>query len=46
VLDVATPWTVNPDAFRSKSRNTPFAGRALTGRALLTLVAGKTAHDA
>jgi len=45
VLDAAAQWTVDPATFRSKSRNTPFAGRALTGRALLTLVAGKTVHD-
>ena len=46
VLDVTAEWTVAPAAFHSKSRNTPFAGRALTGRAVLTLVAGKIAHQA
>src|SRR2546426_12492124 len=46
VLDVAAPWTVDPAAFFSKSRNTPFAGRTLTGRAVLTLVGGKIVHDA
>jgi len=45
VLDLSAQWNVEPAAFHSKSRNTPFAGRALTGRALLTLVAGKTVHD-
>jgi dihydroorotase len=45
VLDPEAQWTVEPATFRSKSRNTPFAGRALTGRVLLTLVAGKTVHD-
>jgi dihydroorotase len=45
VLDASAQWNVEPAAFRSKSRNTPFAGRALTGRVLLTLVAGKTVHD-
>jgi len=44
VLDPAAQWTVDPTAFRSKSRNSPFAGRALAGRAVLTIVAGKTAH--
>jgi dihydroorotase len=33
VLDTASPWTVRPDEFYSKSRNTPFADRTLTGRA-------------
>ena len=45
VLDLGAKWTVDPAAFYSKSRNTPFAGRALTGRAILTLVAGAIAHD-
>jgi dihydroorotase len=45
VLDPAAQWTVEPASFHSKCRNTPFTGRALTGRALLTLVAGKTVHD-
>lgn len=46
VLDVAARWTVHPAEFFSKSRNTPFAGRALTGRAALTIVGGKVAHQA
>lgn len=46
VLDVTTPWTVDPARFHSKSRNTPFAGRRLTGLSLLTLVGGKVVHEA
>jgi dihydroorotase len=46
VLDPTARWTVDATAFSSKSRNTPFAGRALTGRAVLTLVGGKTVHPA
>jgi dihydroorotase len=45
VLDTAHPWTVDAAAFHSKSRNTPFAGRTLSGRAVLTLVAGKLVHE-
>src|SRR5437016_4392927 len=45
VLDPAAKWTVDPATFHSKSRNTPFTGRALTGRALLTIVAGAIIHD-
>ena len=45
VLDPEAHWTVEPAAFHSKSRNTPFAGRTLTGRAVLTLVAGVVVHD-
>jgi dihydroorotase len=46
VLDVTTPWTVDPARFYSKSRNSPFAGRSLWGRAVLTLVGGDIVHDA
>jgi dihydroorotase len=46
VLDIATPWTVDPARFQSKSRNSPFAGRSLSGRAVLTLVGGEIVHDA
>jgi dihydroorotase len=45
VLDVAARWSVDATAFFSKSRNTPFSGRALTGRAALTIVDGKVIHD-
>lgn len=33
-LDLEEQWVVDAAAFRSKSRNTPFHGRPLTGRAL------------
>src|SRR6266487_2617585 len=46
VLDVTARWKVDPTLFFSKSRNTPFAGRALAGRAALTLVGGKIVHEA
>jgi len=40
VLDPAATWTVDPRAFRSKSRNTPFAGWELRGRTRWTIVGG------
>lgn len=45
VLDVTAPWTVSPGRFFSKSRNTPFAGRILTGRAVLTIVNGRVVYE-
>lgn len=43
VVDPDAAWT--PEApFASKSRNTPFAGRRVKGRALVTLCAGRVVH--
>ncbi len=41
VLDPTAAWTVRPEEFFSKSRNTPFAGRRLIGRADTTIVRGQ-----
>ena len=41
VLDLESPWTVNPSKFLSLSRNTPFAGRTLRGRAVATFLQGR-----
>jgi dihydroorotase len=41
VLDPGVAWTVEPETFFSKSRNTPFAGRRLRGRAETTVVRGQ-----
>lgn len=45
VVDPAVRWTVDPKAFHSKSRNTPFTGTTLTGRTDLTLVGGTIVYD-
>lgn len=44
VVDPEAPWTVDPAALRSRSRNTPFGGRAARGRAMLTIVGGNVAY--
>jgi dihydroorotase len=41
ILDLERKTTVDPARFRSKSRNTPFAGWMLTGAPWLTIVGGK-----
>jgi dihydroorotase len=41
LLDLRKRWTVNPERFRSKARNTPFAGRRLKGAAVMTIVGGE-----
>jgi len=45
IIDPECEWTVDPASFLSKSRNTPFAGMKLKGRALMTIVAGQIVHD-
>lgn len=45
VIDPARPFRLDGAALSSKSKNTPFLGQTLTGRAVLTLVAGAVVHD-
>jgi len=40
VLDLEEEWVVDPATFLSRSRNTPFTGWKLKGRACLTIVGG------
>jgi dihydroorotase len=42
LIDPNLTWTVQPELFQSRSRNTPFGGWKLQGRAVRTIVAGKT----
>jgi dihydroorotase len=46
VFDPVAEWTVDPDVFFSKGRNTPFAGWRLRGRVLATMLAGRFTHVA
>ena len=41
IIDPSANWTIDPAKFRSKSRNTPFAGLAVKGRAWMTIVDGE-----
>ena len=45
IIDPNQDWAVEPDRFRSKSRNTPFVGMRLQGRAILTIVNGEIVYD-
>jgi dihydroorotase len=44
LIDTQTIWTVDADRFASRSRNTPFLGWELQGRAVLTAADGRLAH--
>ncbi len=45
VIDPEAAWTCDPRALRSRSQNTPFAGRSMRGRAALTVVGGKIVYS-
>jgi dihydroorotase len=41
IVDPTATWTVDPTALASRSRNTPYAGRTLTGQVRHTVLAGE-----
>ncbi|MBC7976491.1 MAG: dihydroorotase [Myxococcales bacterium] len=45
VIDPERPMTIRADELASKSKNTPFLGQTLAGRAVLTLVEGRVVFD-
>ena len=44
IFDPDEPWTVDPEQFASKGRNTPFAGMELKGRVKYTIVNGQIVY--
>ncbi|ARN22700.1 dihydroorotase [Piscinibacter gummiphilus] len=46
LFDPSARWTVEPRAFRSQGKHSPFAGLELPGRVRATLVAGHVAYEA
>ncbi len=45
IFDPNEVWTVDPEQFASKGRNTPFAGRELKGKVKYTIVGGKLVYE-
>lgn len=45
VFDADEPWRIDDDSLRSKSRNSPYEGRPVQGRAWRTVVGGRTVFD-
>lgn len=41
LIDPTAEWTVDPAAFLSKGKNTPFDGRKLRGRVVMTVLGGR-----
>lgn len=45
LIDPNASWTIDPSTFRSRSRNCPFAGMQVRGRAEIVLVDGEIRHS-
>lgn len=45
IVDPGLEWDVDPSRFRSKSRNTPFAGWKVKGRVTTTIVSGQVVFE-
>ncbi|ULA58057.1 MAG: Dihydroorotase [Nitrospira sp.] len=45
IVDPHLEWEVDPSRFRSKSRNTPFAGWKVKGRVTTTIVSGRVVYE-
>ena len=41
VFDAETEWTITPDAFTSVGRNSPLAGRTMSGRIQAVVAGGR-----
>ncbi len=45
VVDPQAEWVIEPERFRSKSRNTPFGGWRVRGRAVAVVVGGAVKYE-
>jgi dihydroorotase len=45
LVDPTARWTIDPTRFFSKSRNTPFAGRQVQGKIVMTVCEGRVVHE-
>jgi dihydroorotase len=45
IIDPDQEWTVDPNRFKSRSRNTPFSGMKLKGLAAMTIAGGEVIFD-
>ena len=45
IFDPDEEWTIDPEQFASKARNTPFAGRKVKGKVKYTIVKGRIIYQ-
>ncbi|WP_420132919.1 dihydroorotase [Rhodopseudomonas sp.] len=45
VIDIDTPWIVDPNELKSKCKNTPFDEARFSGRVARTIVGGRTVYE-
>jgi dihydroorotase len=45
LIDLGTPWVVDRDRLRARSKNSPFDEQKMQGRVLRTVVAGRTVYQ-
>jgi dihydroorotase len=45
LLDLGTPWVLDPAQLRSRSKNTPFDGARMEGMVVRTIVGGRTVYQ-
>ena len=45
IFDPDEEWTINPEQFASKARNTPFAGRRVKGKVKYTIAKGEVIYQ-
>ena len=45
VFDISTPYKIDPESFLTKGRATPFAGKEVYGRCVLTVCDSKTVYE-
>lgn len=45
LIDPDLDWTVDPSSFRSRGKNTPYSGRRLRGRVVMTVCSGQVLFE-
>jgi dihydroorotase len=44
LIDLEYSWKISPEAFESKSKNSPYVGTEVKGKAVRTVVAGSSVY--